>query len=393
MSFDQAAAAYAFEQLVMHLQMRSDVQNIEMMILSGFCRNCLSKWYHAGTARAGQPISYDAACEQVYGMSYKEWKKTHQSAASEEQLRRLEETKSGHAKHEPMPTLQSVLPKPSTATTVEMTKQLTEQSSDVVLTRPHADRVPSTRFLSDVCCEPVSEMPPEMPPETGFGPVTGFGPELGFGRETTAPSPHSEIRQSEICHETPRWSQLAQPDAEVEIRLGRLTVSDRAYHGVYEDVSGAEILRCMHAYALSAGVRWRLVDTQDEIVRDDRCEIEDTMREWCDEGEGTCNLIISTGGTGLAPRDVTPEATLAVCDRTVPALSEYVFRETLQREPLAALSRAVAGVRGHSLIVNLPGRPKAVREHMAVLMPLLAHALQELRVCKESTDSVNRGST
>ena len=96
----EAAEAYAFRQLVAHMQMRTDVQNIELMILSGFCRNCLSKWYHAGLARAGVSSPYEDACQRVYGMSVADWKKSYQSKASEEQLRRMEETKALHAKHE-----------------------------------------------------------------------------------------------------------------------------------------------------------------------------------------------------------------------------------------------------------------------------------------------------
>eukprot|EP00966_Prymnesium_polylepis_P117705 2721128-Prymnesium_polylepis.1 len=98
-SLDKEAAAYAFSQLVAHLQMRTDVQNIDQMILAGFCRNCLSKWYHAGAVKAGAALDYDAACERVYGMPYSAWKKTHQAKASEGQLRHLEETKAGHAQH------------------------------------------------------------------------------------------------------------------------------------------------------------------------------------------------------------------------------------------------------------------------------------------------------
>lgn len=276
MSFDQAAAAYAFEQLVKHLQMRTDVQNIELMILSGFCRNCLSKWYHAGTARAGQPISYEQSCEQVYGMSYKEWKKTHQSAASEEQLRRLEETKAGHAKHEPV--LQSPSPPESS-----MPQPQQKSSEAPVQALPPAPAAPA-QLLSDVCCEPVSEPPLDA--------------HKDVAHNTALPFPQREPIL---------WSRVAQPEAEVEVRLGVLTVSDRAARGVYQDISGPEVLRCMHAFAASAGVRWRLHVPHKKLLADERQMIEDTMREWCGDGLGApCNLVLSTGGTGLAPRDVTP---------------------------------------------------------------------------------------
>ena len=111
------AEAYAFRQLIAHLQVRTDVQNIELMILSGFCRNCLSKWYHVGAAHAGIGMSYEDACERVYGMPYKEWKTTHQSKASDEQLRRMEETKALHAKHAAPPPVAAPPTVPTPATT------------------------------------------------------------------------------------------------------------------------------------------------------------------------------------------------------------------------------------------------------------------------------------
>ncbi len=92
-----------------------------------------------------------------------------------------------------------------------------------------------------------------------------------------------------------------------------------------------------------------------------------------------CNLVLTTGGTGLAPRDVTPDATSALLDRPTPGIVELLLREAIKHEPLAALSRAAAGVRGRTLVINLPGRPKAVRENLTVLMPLLGHALQSMQ--------------
>ena len=93
------AEAYAFRKLVEHLQMRTDVQNIDIMNLSGFCRNCLSKWYAAGMQAQGRPIAYEDACERVYGMPYSQWKKAHQKPATDEQMALFESTKPLHAKH------------------------------------------------------------------------------------------------------------------------------------------------------------------------------------------------------------------------------------------------------------------------------------------------------
>jgi len=287
-------------------QIRCDVQNIDVMILAGFCRNCLSKWYHAGLVRLGLTVSYEEACERVYGMPYSEWKKTHQAKASEEQLRRLEETKTGHAKHE------SVAP----------------------VNQP-------PRMLSDVCCAPVD---PAMIPDK---------PSLA----------HS----------------LVQPAQCVAVRVGVLTVSDRASAGLYADLAGPEVCRCLEEFARGAGRNsWSLQFEAKSVVPDDQTSIIRKLEEWSCGKPPMCNLLLTTGGTGIAPRDVTPEATHSVLDRPTPGICELLMRESLRIEPLAALSRAAAGVRGSTFIVNLPGRPKAIRENLSVLMPLLAHALLEL---------------
>lgn len=348
----EAAEAYAFRQLVAHLQMRTDVQNIELMILSGFCRNCLSKWYHVGAAHAGIALSYDDACERVYGMPYAQWKKTHQSKATDEQLRRLEETKAGHAKHAPVPPVASTTRSPGDAGEVAKTSA----------TAPPAPTPPSTG-MADVCCIPAEEL---VPPPVGT---------------SSAPMP-------------------APPSAdEIDIRLGVLTVSDRAAQGAYADISGPEVVRAMQEFAATPhGKGWRLTVTRHAVVADEVAQIDHALRTWSkdsceaagrldavhegsgggDDDDAPCNLILTTGGTGMSPRDVTPEVTSALLDRSTPGIPELLLREAIKHEPLAALSRAVAGIRGSTLIVNLPGRPKAVRENLAVLMPLLGHALCEL---------------
>jgi len=150
---------------------------------------------------------------------------------------------------------------------------------------------------------------------------------------------------------------------------GILTISDKGSRGERIDESGKVIEQILAA--LGARV------LKYEIVPDDREVISAKLAEWVDS-EGI-ELILTTGGTGLTPRDVTPEATLAVIDNEVPGFAEAMRAESLKKTPMAVLSRAVAGIRKRSLIINLPGSPRAVRECMEVVSPALNHAIETLR--------------
>jgi molybdopterin adenylyltransferase len=153
----------------------------------------------------------------------------------------------------------------------------------------------------------------------------------------------------------------------MSFRAAVLTISDLGARGEREDTSGAAIKELLSGADIT-------VDRHD-VIPDERDQISQRLTAWAGKG---ISLIVTTGGTGLGPRDVTPDATRAVLDYEVPGIAEAMRAEGLTHTPMAMISRAVAGVRGQTLIINLPGSPKGVRESLSVVLPVLTHALELL---------------
>ena len=153
------------------------------------------------------------------------------------------------------------------------------------------------------------------------------------------------------------------------IKVAILTVSDSCARGRREDLSGPAIREVLSAGGFEV--------CEDRVVADDRDAIVRELVRFCDEC--ACDLVFTTGGTGLGPRDVTPEATASVCERLVPGLAELMRAEGYKRTPNAMLSRGIAGLRGGTLIINLPGSPRAVRECLEAIGGILPHAIEMMR--------------
>jgi len=166
----------------------------------------------------------------------------------------------------------------------------------------------------------------------------------------------------------------------VVAKIGVLTVSDRCYAGIYEDFSGKAILDTLNSYLVSA---WKDVY---KIVPDEQEDIEKAIINMVDNEK--CCLVVTTGGTGPAKRDVTPEATEAVCDRMMPGFGELMRAESLKYVPTAILSRQTAGLRGASLIINLPGKPKSIKECLDAVFPAVPYCIDLMEgpflVCNEA---------
>jgi molybdopterin adenylyltransferase len=153
------------------------------------------------------------------------------------------------------------------------------------------------------------------------------------------------------------------------ITAGVITLSDKGSRGERVDLSGPEVTRMLGEIGIET--------TCYEVVPDEADLIEKKLIEFVDERK--LDVVVTTGGTGVSPRDVTPEATLRVIDREIPGMAEAMRRESMLKTPHAMISRALAGIRKTTLIINLPGSPKGVRENLAVILPALKHAIEKIK--------------
>jgi len=154
------------------------------------------------------------------------------------------------------------------------------------------------------------------------------------------------------------------------VRIGIINISDRASKGIYEDLPGKAIVATLNEYLITP---W---EKEYAVIPDEQDQIEQTLIEMADS-KGCC-LIVTSGGTGPAKRDVTPEATEAVCDKMMPGFGELMRQESLKFVPTAILSRQTAGIRNKTLIVNLPGKPKAIRQCLDAVFPAIPYCLDLL---------------
>jgi len=272
------AEAGAFRRLVAHFRHRVDIQNIDIMNLAGFCRNCLSKWYKKGLHDVGVEVELDEARELVYGMPYADWKKQYQTSATASQLE---------------------------------------------------------AFRKAACS----------------------------GKALTAFPPNQPLA-------LPSRGQVTAAVPSLSIVVGVVTVSDRASAGVYEDRSGPAVVDCLRSFGWRGWPEIGAVHT--ELVSDSIPQIKRAVRGLLQQG---CTLVVTTGGTGFAQRDVTPEAIQDLLERPAPGLVHAVLSGTAKHNELALLSRPVAGTIGKSLILTVPGSPGAVKECLEAVEKLLLHAM------------------
>lgn len=284
-------------------------------------------------------LGYDEAAQYVYGMANGDWKKRHAKKASDEQMERYNQSQPMWASHD-----KEVLAK----RTEDPGKKMGNVS--VITTQP---------ALSNVCCQDVEDAT-----TTVIAPIVENKVKV-------------EAANASASRQLPPYTPPSPPA--VSITLGVLTVSDRASAGEYTsgDLSGPAVQRAVEAALETYKSKVVLTAIEVGTVPDESDLIESKLREWADDKK--LDLIFTTGGTGFSPRDVTPEATHAVVNKVCEGLVSFCTMQCSKLQPLASLSRGTAGVRGKTLIANLPGNPRGVDEIIPILLPLALHAVADIK--------------
>ncbi len=285
-------------------------------------------------------MGYDEAAQYVYGMKYDEWKQVHSKKATDEAMQKFNDSTPLWATYN-----KEILVKRAEQ---PASKKLGRAASALYKTGEGSDGA-SSHLLSNVCCQDI---------------------------DTPNPIATESYSKKSRTRELPQYQPPMPPS--VSFSVGILTVSDRASSGQYEtgDLSGPAVKEAVESAVDSYGEKVKLQSTCLAIVPDDIEMIQSKLKEWADESK--VDLIITTGGTGFSHRDVTPEATNLVVDLACDGLLAFCTMECAKMQPLASLSRGSAGVRGKTLIVNLPGNPKGVHEIVPILLPLALHAVADL---------------
>ncbi len=294
-------------------------------------------------AKALDALGYDEAAQYVYGMMYPEWKKRHAQKASDEQMEKFNESKPLWASHD-----KQLLAKRN--------EEIPGASSTATATAPSPPKTtPKSSLLSNVCCEDIDNID-----------------NTKNASAVAVPAPQIPATTN---------AAFVPPElAEISFSLGILTVSDRAASGDYPegDLSGPMVQEVVASILeSSSNNNTKTKDIQTVIVPDEMDVIQKQLVDWTTTA--SLDLILTTGGTGFSSRDVTPEATCAILDKSCDGLMSFCSSSLTQIQPLAALSRGTAGIRGTTLICNLPGNPQAIREILPVLLPLALQAVADMK--------------
>ena len=320
-------------------------------------------------------MGYDEAAQYVYGMMYPEWKKRHAQKASDEKMEQFNNSKPLWATHD-----KQLLTKrgesPPTPPPVNTTNSSTICKAPTTM---KAATATTSSLLSNVCCEDVDNNNSNSPSSVEQQQQQQQSSMMQLNNNANAPS-----------------SFVPPIPPKISFSLGVLTVSDRAFSGNYDtgDLSGPAVIETIQSIlnnynnnnntpgttSPSTTLKMKIIETA--IVQDEIKLIQDKLISWSSsDDDDAIDLIVTTGGTGFSPRDVTPEATTEILERKCDGLMSFCTLQCVssQIQPLASLSRGTAGVRGRTLIVNLPGNPYAIKEILPILLPLSLHAVADMK--------------